>query len=87
MIRLSKTSCATAFFSRPGKRTDNAMIESFNARVRAECLNVHWLESLDESKKTVEAWRRDYNDHRPHSALGNLALRQFARNGRKNPAG
>jgi putative transposase len=68
----------TLDFSRPGKPTDNAVIESFNARVRAECLNVHWFETLEEACRTVETWRRDYNDERPHSALGNLAPREFA---------
>lgn len=71
----------TVDFSRPGKPTDNAVIESFNARVRAECLNVHWFETLEEARRTVEAWRRDYNDERPHSALGNLAPREFALSG------
>lgn len=68
----------TLDFSRPGKPTDNAVIEAFNARVRAECLNVHWFESLEEARETIEAWRIDYNDNRPHSALGNLAPREFA---------
>lgn len=74
-------------FSRPGTPTDNVMIESFNARVRAECLNVHWFESLEEARRTIEAWRCDYNGQRPHSALGNLAPREFALTGQANPAG
>ena len=56
-------------FSRPGKPTDNAMIETFNAKVRAECLNLHWFESLEEAQKMLELWRRDYNEERPHRAL------------------
>jgi putative transposase len=57
-------------FSRPGKPTDNAMIETFNAKVRAECLNQNWFESLDEAQKVLESWREQYNQERPHRALG-----------------
>tara|TARA_Y100000310_G_C20194212_1_gene583894 strand:+ start:111 stop:578 length:468 start_codon:yes stop_codon:yes gene_type:complete len=65
-------------FSRPGKPTDNAMIESFNARVRQECLNENWFLSLEDAQEKVEAWRRHYNSERPHSALGQLAPEEFA---------
>jgi putative transposase len=58
-------------FSRPGKPTDNAFIESLNGKFRAECLNVHWFTSLDEMRRICEDWRRDYNEVRPHSAIGN----------------
>jgi putative transposase len=58
-------------FSRPGKPTDNAFIESFNGKFRAECLNVHWFMSLADASTKCESWRRDYNDVRPHSAIGN----------------
>jgi putative transposase len=64
-------------FSRPGKPTDNAMIETFNAKVRAECLNQHWFESLEEAKTLLEMWRRDYNQERPHSSLDNQTPEQF----------
>lgn len=57
-------------FSRPGKPTDNAFIESFNGKLRAECLNAHWFMSLDDTRTKMEAWRRDYNEVRPHSSLG-----------------
>ncbi len=57
-------------FSRSGKPTDNAFIESFNGKFRAECLNAHWFLTLDDARSKMEAWRRDYNDVRPHSALG-----------------
>jgi putative transposase len=57
-------------FSRPGKPTDNAFVESFNGRFRDECLNQHWFASLEEVRQTVEAWRLDYNTQRPHRALG-----------------
>jgi putative transposase len=57
-------------FSRPGKPTDNAFVESFNGRFRDECLNQHWFMSLEEVRQTVEAWRIEYNTERPHRALG-----------------
>jgi len=61
----------TLDFSRPGKPTDNAFIEAFNGRLRAECLNAHWFLSLADAAEKLEAWRRDYNEQRPHSAIGN----------------
>jgi putative transposase len=63
----------TLDFSRPGKPTDNAFIESFNGKFRAECLNAHWFMSLDDARRKCEARRRDYNEERPHSAIGNKA--------------
>ncbi|AHB04877.1 integrase [Pandoraea pnomenusa 3kgm] len=66
-------------FSRPGKPTDNCHIETFNGSFRDECLNLHWFETLDEAKATIEAWRGDYNESRPHSALKELAPAEFAR--------
>jgi putative transposase len=65
-------------FSRPGKPTDNAYIESFNGRFRQECLNDHWFLSLDDARDKVEAWRQDYNEERPHSALGNATPEEYA---------
>lgn len=65
-------------FSRPGKPTDNALIESFNGRFRQECLNQEWFLSIEDAQAKVDAWCLDYNAHRPHSALGNLAPREFA---------
>ena len=58
-------------FSRPGKPTDNAFIESLNGKFRAECLNAHWFLSLEDAREKMETWRRDYNEQRPHSAIGN----------------
>jgi putative transposase len=57
-------------FIDPGKPVQNAFIESFNGRLRDECLNEHWFLSLADARQTVEAWRLDYNQSRPHSALG-----------------
>ena len=67
----------TLDFSRPGKPTDNALIESFNGSFRDECLNTHWFLSIDDAKKKIDNWRRDYNEFRPHSSLGNLTPKQF----------
>jgi putative transposase len=60
-------------FSRPGKPTDNSFIESFNGKFRSECLNTHWFLSIDDARQKMEDWRRDYNEVRPHSAIGNQA--------------
>jgi putative transposase len=60
-------------FSRPGKPTDNSFIESFNGKFRSECLNTHWFLSLDDARQKMEHWRRDYNEVRQHSAIGNEA--------------
>ncbi len=70
-------------FSRPGKPTDNAKCESFNGRLRQECLNAHWFLSLDDAKSKIEAWRRDYNECRPHSALQWATPAEFARQARE----
>lgn len=64
-------------FSRPGKPTDNAFIESFNGSFRDECLNVHWFLSLGDAQEKIEHWRQDYNEFRPHSSLGNLTPCEF----------
>ena len=65
-------------FSRPGKPTDNAMIESFNGRLRQECLNEHWFMSLQDARTKIEDWRRFYNEARPHSALDWQTPKEFA---------
>jgi putative transposase len=65
-------------FSRPGKPTDNADVESFNGTLRDECLNTHWFTSLPEAKEIIEAWRREYNESRPHRALGERTPHAFA---------
>jgi putative transposase len=60
-------------FSRPGKPGDNAFIESFNATVRRECLSQHWFVSLEDAQRTLDAFREDYNNTRPHRSLANRA--------------
>ena len=74
----------TLDFSRPGKPTDNALVESFNGRLRDECLNTNWFLSLDDAKRKIEAWREHYNESRPHTALGYVPPREFARQAARN---
>lgn len=62
----------------PGKPTQNAFIESFNGRFRDECLNDHWFENLTVARTLIAAWRLDYNERRPHSALDYLTPAEFA---------
>lgn len=62
----------------PGNPTQNAFIESFNGKLRDECLNETLFSSLVEARDTLEVWQEDYNNQRPHSALGNLTPREFA---------
>ena len=66
-------------FSRPGKPTDNAFIESFNSRFRQECLNASWFLNLNDARLKIESWRREYNTARPHSAIGNKTPAEFAK--------
>ena len=61
-----------------GKPTDNATIESFNGRFREECLNVHWFASLEDAQQKIDAFRWDYNEHRPHRSLKGLSPREYA---------
>ena len=63
-------------FSRPGKPTADAFIESFNGRFRQECLNENWFLSLEDAEEKVESWRRYYNGERPLSVLNNLPPRE-----------
>jgi putative transposase len=64
-------------FIRPGEPIENACIESFNSRLRDECLNVHQFASIADARATIEAWRIDYNQRRPHGSLGHLTPIEF----------
>jgi putative transposase len=64
---------------RPGKPVENAFIESFNGRLRDECLNVHQFTSIEDARAKIEAWRIDYNQRRPHGSLGHLTPDEYAR--------
>ena len=74
--RISAASMSISFDQ--GKPVDNAHIESFNGRLRDECLNAKWFESLDDARKALQAWRWDYNEVRPHSSLGDMPPSAFA---------
>lgn len=65
-------------FIRSGKPVENAYIESFNGRLRQECLEENWFTSLEDAKIKIETWRKDYNERRPHSSLGDETPRGFA---------
>jgi putative transposase len=64
-------------FGRLGKPTENGMIESFNGRLRDECLNVNEFVTLDDVRKILKAWRHDHNHCRPHGSLCNLTPYEF----------
>jgi putative transposase len=65
-------------FIQPGKPTQNAFIESFNGRLRDECLNQNYFRTLDDARLRIEAWRKEYNDRRPHTSLRGMTPNQFA---------
>ena len=67
-------------FIQPGKPIQNAYAESFNGRLRDECLNANWFTSLSDARRKIESWRQDYNQQRPHSSLNYLPPVEFARN-------
>lgn len=65
-------------FSRPGKPTDNAFVESFNASVRKELLNTSWFDTLEDARRAARAWQREYNEIRPHRSLANKTPKAYA---------
>lgn len=65
------------FFITPGKPVENMYMESFNGRLRDECLNLHYFTSLEHARQVIEEWRIDYNTERPHSSLDNLTPEEF----------
>jgi putative transposase len=71
-------------FTTPGKPTENGHIESFNGKLRDECLNTLQFVSIADAKERIEAWRRDYNHHRPHSSLGQLTPGEYLRKGQQS---
>jgi putative transposase len=66
-------------FIQPGKPAQNAYAESFNGRLRDECLNANWFTSLSDARRKIESWRQDYNQQRPHSSLNYVPPVEFAR--------
>jgi putative transposase len=65
-------------FIQPGKPMQNAFIESFNGKLRDECLSQHWFAHLVHVRSVLANWREDYNHHRPHSSLGYIPPASFA---------
>jgi putative transposase len=65
-------------FITPGKPVENAYAESFNGRLRDECLNTNWFMNLKHARNVIEDWRRDYNEVRPHSSLKNMTPMEYA---------
>jgi len=65
-------------FIEPGKPNQNAYVESFNGRLRDECLNEHWFTSLAHARAVIEVWRSDYNEQRPKKDLGGLPPAAYA---------
>jgi putative transposase len=72
-------------YSRPGKPTDNAFIEAFNSLVRRECLSQHYFSTLEEARHVLEAWREEYNNHRPHGSLGDRTPAEYKTGGHYVP--
>ena len=65
-------------FIRPGKPVENAFVESFNGKLRNECLNQHWFIDLAEARRVVGEWRVDFNEVRPHSSLDGMTPKEYA---------
>lgn len=72
-------------FSRPGKPVDNAFIESFNGRLRDECLNTNWFYGLEQAREVIAGWLDDYNMQRPHSSLAGLTPVEYETQLRTSP--
>ncbi len=66
-------------FIRPGKPIENAFAESFNSRLRDECLNTNWFMNLKHAREVIEDWRKDYNEVRPHSSLKGSTPKEYAK--------
>lgn len=79
MLTWAHERCVRLFLIQPGKPNQNAYIESFNGRLRDECLNEHWFVSLAHAKVEIEAWRREFNEERPKKSLGGLTPSAYAK--------
>jgi putative transposase len=64
---------------RPGRPMQNGRVESFNGRLRDECLNANWFQTIANAKEKIESWREEYNSERPHSSLGYMTPLELAR--------
>ena len=68
----------------PGKPMQNGLVESFNGRMRDECLNEHLFDTLRHARNLVAAWRIDFNHHRPHSSLAGMTPNEYANRSKKD---
>lgn len=71
----------------PGRPMENGYIESFNGKFREECLNQNWFQNISEASIIVEQWREDYNNNRPHSALGYLTPKEYLKSKKEEEIG
>ena len=72
-------------FIRPGKPVENAYVEGFHDKMRAECLGQHWFTDLHDAPDIISAWQDDYNSVRPHSSLQQLTPHEYARSFTRSP--
>lgn len=79
MFLWSKRTSVKLHFIQPGKRTQNAFVESFNGKFRDYCLDLHWFASLADARDEIESWRDHSNHVRPHRSLGKMPPAVFAR--------
>ena len=79
MIQWAHEKGVTLRLIEPGKPNQNAYIESFNGRLRDECLNEHWFPNLMQARALIEAWRREYNEERPKNALSGMTPTAYAK--------
>ncbi len=73
-------------FSRPGKAGHNARLEAFNSLVRRKCLSQHWFSSIEDARRILDAWRKEYNEVRPHGGLGREVPARYRAGTSKNPS-
>lgn len=78
MLKWQKERGVEWHYIQPGKPMQNGFVESFNGRLRDECLNEHLFASLKDARGIIVAWRIDYNTHRPHTSLNGLSPIEFA---------
>jgi putative transposase len=78
MLQWATTNGVEWHYTAPAKPMQNGVVESFNGKLRDECLNEHVFTSLAEARRIIEAWRIDYNEMRPHSSLGYATPDEFA---------
>jgi putative transposase len=76
----------TLQFIRPGKPVENAYCESFNGKLRDECLNANWFATIADAQRTIEQWRQEYNEERPHKNLGRRTPAEFTRSLQPQPS-